>query len=184
MSSKPGISDKKIKRIALLGPESSGKTMLCKQLAAHFKTLWVPEFSREFMEKLNRPYNSDDILFTAKEQLKVEEELLLKANEFLFIDTELIIAKVWCEDVFGFCPEWIYEKIEEKKYDLYLLTKHDLPWEQDPVRENPNRRDYFFNLSLNELETRKFNFEIVSGSGGDRLRNAVKAVENFLKTVN
>lgn len=178
------MSGKKIKRITLIGPESSGKTTLSKQLAAHYKTLWVPEFAREFIEKLNRPYNSEDILFTAKEQLKAEEGLLSQSSKILFIDTDLIIAKIWCEDVFGFCHEWISEKIEEKKYDLYLLTKPDLPWEQDTVRENPNRRDYFFELYVKELQKRKFKYEIVAGSGQDRFRNAVEAVERFLKTTN
>jgi NadR type nicotinamide-nucleotide adenylyltransferase len=177
------VLPEKIKRIALIGPESSGKTTLSKRLAEQYKTLWVPEHARDYVKKLNRPYTADDILIIAKEQLKVEEQLLLNANKLLFIDTELIIAKIWCEDKFGFCPEWISGKSEEKKYDLYLLTKPDLPWEQDPVRENSNRRDYFFNLYLDEIETRKFNYEVISGSGEVRFRNAVYAVENFLKNI-
>ena len=171
----------KIKRIALIGPESSGKTTLSKRLAEQYKTLWVPEYARDYVKTLNRPYTADDILIIAKEQLKAEEQLLLKANKLLFIDTEFIIAKIWCEDIFGFCPLWITEKLEEKKYDLYLLTKPDLPWEQDPVRENSKRRDYFFNLYLDEIEKRKFNYEIISGSEEDRFSNAVHAVEKFLK---
>lgn len=176
------MPEKAIKRIALTGPESSGKTTLCKQLAAHYKTLWVPEFARGYMEKLNRPYTSDDILFAAKEQLKAEEEMISTSNKLLFVDTELIIAKTWCEDVFGFCPGWIAERIEKKSYGLYLLAEPDLPWEKDPVRENPNRREYFFNLYLNEIETRRFNYEIISGNGEERFHNAVKAVEKFLKS--
>ena len=169
----------KINRIALIGPESSGKSTLCKLLAKHFKTQWVPEYAREYIEKLNRPYNSDDILLIAKEQMKIEDKMLLKANKFLFADTELIVAKVWCEDVFGFYPDWMEEKIEERKYNLYLLTKPDLPWENDPVRENPNRRDYFFDLYLNEIRKRKFNYEIISGTGDQRFLNAVNAIEKF-----
>jgi NadR type nicotinamide-nucleotide adenylyltransferase len=175
------MAGKKIKRIALIGPESSGKTTLSTQLAAHYKTCWVPEFARAYVEKLNRPYTADDILFTAKEQLKAEEEMIQASHKLLFADTELIIAKTWCEDVFGFCPEWIAERIGKKSYGLYLLTKPDLSWAKDPVRENPNRREYFFNLYLNEIETRKFNYEIISGNGEERFHNAVKAVEKFLK---
>jgi NadR type nicotinamide-nucleotide adenylyltransferase len=171
----------KTKRISLIGPESSGKTTLCTLLAAHYKTLWVPEFAREYMEKLDRSYYLEDVLFISKKQLETEEELLIKSNKLLFIDTEFINAKIWCEDVFGFSPEWISEKIEEKKYDLYLLTKPDLRWQPDPVRENPTRRDYFYNLYLNELETRKLKYEIISGEGDTRFNNAVKAVDTFLK---
>ncbi|MEP7169774.1 MAG: ATP-binding protein [Bacteroidota bacterium] len=174
----------KIKRIALIGPESSGKTTLCQQLAAHYKTLWIPEYARGYMEKLNRKYTIEDILFTVEEQLKTEERLLQKANNFLFVDTEFIIAKIWCEDVFGFCPDWISEKIEVNKYDLYLLTKPDLPWEQDAVRKNPNRRNYFYDLYLKEIETRKFNREIISGNGEERFRNALNAVEKHCSAFN
>ena len=169
----------KINRIALIGPESSGKTTLCKLLSEHYKTQWVPEYARDYIEKLNRPYNSDDILLIAKEQMKVEDKMVSKAIKFLFADTELIIAKTWCEDVFGFYPGWMDEKIEERKYDLYLLTKPDLPWENDPVRENPNRRDYFFDLYLNEIRKREFNYEIISGTGDQRFLNAVTAIEKF-----
>ena len=168
-----------IKRIALIGPESSGKTTLAGQLAEHYKTIWVPEYAREYMEKLNRAYTADDILIIAKEQLRIEEELISKANKLLFIDTEFIIAKIWCEDIFGSCPEWILNNIEEKKYDLYLLTEPDLEWKHDPVRENPYRREYFFELYLKEIKSGNFNYEIISGTG-DRLPNAINAVEKFL----
>ena len=169
----------KIIRIALVGPESSGKTTLCKLLAAHYKTNWVPEYAREYVGKLNRAYTADDILLIAQKQLKTENEILAKTNKFLFVDTEFIISKIWCEDVFGFCHSWIEEKIEENKYDLYLLTKPDLPWQNDPVRENPKKRDYFFELYLKELEKRNFNYEIISGIGDDRFNNALNAIKKY-----
>jgi NadR type nicotinamide-nucleotide adenylyltransferase len=174
------VSDLEIKRIALIGPESSGKTTLCRQLANYFNTHWVPEYARSYIENLNRAYTSDDILLIAKEQFKTEESLMQTANNLLFTDTEFINAKVWCEDVFGFCPDWILRKVTEKKYDLFLLTKPDLPWEKDAVRENPNRRDYFYELYLKEIETRNFNYKIISGSGEERFQNAVMAVKSFL----
>jgi len=174
------MTDKEIKRIALIGPESSGKTTLCRQLAGYFNTRWVPEYARSYIENLNRAYTADDILLIAKEQFKTEESLIQTANTFLFTDTEFINAKVWCEDVFGFCPGWISAKIAEKKYDLFLLTTPDLPWEKDAVRENPDRRDYFYELYLKELETRNFSCKIISGSGEERFQNAVRAVKSFL----
>ncbi|MEO5569849.1 MAG: ATP-binding protein [Bacteroidia bacterium] len=173
------MHSEKINRIALIGPESSGKTTLCKLLGEHYKTLWVPEYARGYMKKLNRPYTSADILRIAIEQIKIEEEMMLKAHKFLFVDTELIIAKIWYEDVFGACPGWVEEKIEEKKYDLYLLTTPDLPWENDPVRENPHRRGYFFELYMKEIESRKFNYEIISGINEERFYNALNAIEKI-----
>jgi NadR type nicotinamide-nucleotide adenylyltransferase len=166
----------KIKRIALIGPESTGKTTLCKELAEHSKTVWVPEYSRGHVAQLHNPYTLNDIEFCAKKQLESEDELLSEATDFIFSDTELIVAKVWCEDVFKICPPWIEEEILKRKYDLYLLTYPDLPFIEDPVRENPFRREYFYSLYKTELEKRNFNFVIVTGTGSNRFKNARKAI--------
>ncbi len=165
-----------IKRIALTGPESSGKTTLCRELAKHYQTVWVPEFAREYVAHIGRKYTLEDIEHCYKEQLKEEERLLQEAHQYIFIDTELITAKVWSEDVFKKVPQWIEENIELAKYDLYLLTSHDLPWQQDPVRENPHRREFFFEWYKRELEERHFPFSIISGNGNERLLNAVSAI--------
>jgi NadR type nicotinamide-nucleotide adenylyltransferase len=169
----------KIKRIALIGPESTGKTTLSKQLADHYKTVWVPEYARVYVESLERPYTQDDIEHCAKKQLETEDEFFPKANQFLFCDTELILAKIWCEDVFKACLLWIEDEIPKRKYDLYLLTWPDLSFKADPVRENPGRREYFFDLYRSELEKRKFNFSIIKGEGKKRFENALKALEGL-----
>ena len=106
-----------VKKIALIGPESSGKTTLCRELAAYFHTVWVPEFARTYIALLDRKYTLEDIEYCAEEQLKSEAHLLEKANRFLFCDSELIIAKVWCEDVFKTSPPgW------KKKYKPIITT--------------------------------------------------------------
>lgn len=166
----------KIKRISLLGPESTGKTTLCQQLAEHFNTLWIPEYSREHVEQLHNPYTLEDIEFCTRTQLEQEDHSLSKANHFIFCDTELIVAKVWCEDVFNICPPWIEEEITKRKYDLYLLTYPDLPFVADRVRENPSRRDYFYELYKGELEKRNFDYEIIRGSGSSRFEAARMAI--------
>ena len=170
----------KIIRIALIGPESSGKTSLCRDLAAHYKTVWVPEFAREYVTAIGRKYTVDDIEYCYKEQLKQEKNLLASANQYIFTDTELIIAKVWSEDVFKRVTEWIEENIETLKYDLYLLTYYDLPWQQDPVRENPHRREYFFDWYKRELEERRFRFSVIRGTGEERCINAIAAIEKMV----
>ncbi len=166
----------KIKRIALIGPESTGKTTLCRDLAEHFKTVWVREYSREYMEQLHRAYTLEDIELCTKKQLETEDELLSDANSFIFCDTELIVAKVWCEDVFKICPPWIEAEIAKRKYDLYLLTYPDLPFMEDSVRENPLRREYFYDLYKSELEKRNFYFQIISRSGKGRFEAALTAI--------
>lgn len=172
----------KIIRVALIGPESSGKTTLVKQLAQHYKTSFVEEYARLYIQRLNRPYTLDDVTLIAAEQLEQEEKLIPRANKLFFTDTEFIIAKIWCEDVFKSCPEWIEKMILSKAYDLYLLLQPDLPWIKDAVRENPHRRKYFFDLYEKELINGKFNYKIISGTGEKRLQKAVAVINTFINT--
>jgi len=177
------ISESKtIKRIALIGPESTGKTMLCMKLAEHYKTVWVPEYARIFMAKLKREYNYDDVVHCARVQMQTEVEMIKEANHFLFCDTELINYKIWFEDKFQKVPEWLEEEIEKRKYNLYLLTSPDLPWIAETVRENPTRRKYFFDLYSGELEKRNFPFKVIFGTGESRLSLAIALIDSFLIT--
>jgi NadR type nicotinamide-nucleotide adenylyltransferase len=166
-----------IRRIAILGAESTGKTTLARSLALRFHTVWVPEYAREYVSMHTGDYTADDIIRIAEHQVKEEDQLALQANRFLFTDTEFIIAKVWCEDVFSSSPEWLNAQVKEHRYDLYLLTSNDLPWVADPVRINPQRRDYFFNMYKRELEENKLTYEIISGRYEARLLNAINAVK-------
>jgi NadR type nicotinamide-nucleotide adenylyltransferase len=168
-----------LRRVAILGAESTGKTTLARSLALRFQTKWVPEYAREYMALHPGDYSPEDIVRIAEHQLNEEEALVPLANKLLFLDTEFIIAKIWCEDVFGKCPAWIREKIETHPYDLYLLTANDLMWVPDPVRVNPQRRDYFFNLYKHELEKRRFPFEIVTGRYEARLLSAINAIKKY-----
>lgn len=167
-------------RIALIGPESTAKSTLSEALAKHYHTVWIEEYSRKYLSTIDRPYTLNDIVTIAKKQLEVENEKLSAANKFLFADTELIISKVWCEDVFKTCPDWILENILPNKYDLYLLTSPDLPWEKDSVRENPHRRTFFYDWYEKELNAIHANYRVVSGQGDARLKNAIEIIEKFI----
>ena len=168
-----------VKRIALIGPESTGKSWLCEKLAEHYKTVWVPEYARTFMENLSRAYTYDDVVHCAEEQIRLEDAALKTAKHFLFCDTELINFKIWFEDKFKKVPGWLEEEITKRKYDLYLLTAPDLPWIAERVRENPERRKYFFDLYLQELEKRNFAFKIITGEGVARLALAESVIDKF-----
>jgi NadR type nicotinamide-nucleotide adenylyltransferase len=172
-----------VKRIAFIGPESAGKTTLCQRLAVHYETVYVPEYSRTYMENLSRDYRYEDVALCAKEQMKAEDKLLVGAIRFLFCDMELINYKIWFEDKFKKIPPWLEEEIAKRKYDLYLLTAPDLPWIADPVRENPERRKYFFDLYLQELEQRKFPYRIIQGTGEARFSLAVNLLDSFFTFV-
>jgi NadR type nicotinamide-nucleotide adenylyltransferase len=167
------------RRIAITGPESTGKSVLAEQLAAHFQTTWVPEYAREYLEILAKPYQEKDILNIARGQLSSEESKLDHARDFLFCDTEFLVTKIWSEVKYGRCDPWILEMVETHRYDLYLLCDIDLPWQEDPLREHPHRRRYLFDLYLNELQSRKYPFAVVRGTGPSRLENALEIIGRF-----
>lgn len=169
----------KIKRIAITGPECTGKSRLAEELARHFNTEWVPEYARSYIGSLKRPYIETDILHIAKNQLLEEDRYCKKANGFLFCDTDLIVCKVWSEYVYGRCDQWILNNIREHKYDLYLLTDIDLPWEDDPLREHPDKRKLLFDLYLHELKFNEFPYYVISGTGRERTNNAITNLVNF-----
>jgi NadR type nicotinamide-nucleotide adenylyltransferase len=164
-------------KIAITGPESTGKSMLAERLAAHYKTLWVPEFARGFIENLNRPYTEEDILTIARGQITHEQELAAQASGYLFCDTELIVTKIWSEFKYGRCHPWILDQIKSNRYYMYLLCDIDLPWIEDPQREHPHKRKELFGLYFRELTRRKFPFRVISGIGISRLENAIRAID-------
>lgn len=166
-----------IKRIAVIGPESTGKSNLCEWLAEHYHTVWVPEYAREYLSVKQHPYTLNDIVEIYSEQYRREKELIRSANGFIFTDTEAIIARVWCEHVFGVCPDEIKDLITDQPYDLYLLTSPDLPWEPDPLRENPGKGDFFFEWYQRLLKEYGYPFGIVSGQGETRYQCAASILE-------
>ena len=170
-------SGTRIKRIAVTGPESTGKSQLAAQLARHYNTVYVPEFARDYIDRLDRPYNQHDILLIAKGQLRSEEEMVGQANKLLICDTELIVAKIWSLHKFGNCDPFIRTHIRTNVYDLYLLCDVDLPWEQDPQREHPTLRKYFFDWYRRELDNYGFPYEIIRGMGQQRLELAVAVID-------
>ena len=167
-----------VKKIAVVGPESTGKSVLCQQLAAYFGTAWVPEAARGYLQNLNRPYTAADVEAIARLQLEAEDEKMASAHRFLFCDTTLHVIKVWMENAFGFCPEWIDISLKTRHYDLLLLTNTDLPWEPDPLREHPNQRGFFMDWYTRLLTGSGRPFVTVSGVGEARFQSALEAVES------
>ncbi|MCB0806076.1 MAG: ATP-binding protein [Bacteroidales bacterium] len=166
-----------IKQIAITGPESTGKSQMARQLASHFNTVWVPEYAREYLENLGRPYRYEDILIIGRQQYQLQKEKLKEASEFIFYDTDFTVLKIWCEFKYGKCHEWIKTQFEKQPIDHYLLMNFDLPWEPDPQREHPAKRLELFDLYVNELRNKRSDFTLISGLGDQRLKHAIEAVE-------
>jgi NadR type nicotinamide-nucleotide adenylyltransferase len=167
-------------KIAVVGPESTGKSALCNALAHHYKTNWVPEMARIFLEHLNRKYTYDDLSDIAHLQLKKEDELFEKSKKVLICDTNLIVIHVWSNFKFGKTASWIINEIESRNYNLHLLTNVDLPWEFDDLREHPTKRIELFMHYQQALHEFKIPYYIVSGIAQERLKNALQIIsENF-----
>ncbi len=168
-------------KIVLSGAESTGKSTLTKQLAEHYGMPYIAEIGRMYVEKLDRPYRFKDVVSIAREQIAAEEKIVAQNPKMVFIDTDLINTKYWFLDVYETTPEWVEDEILNNKADFHLLCDNDLPWEPDPTRENPTRRDYFFKVYKREIEHLEIPYEIISGTDEERLRNAIKCVDEFLQ---
>jgi nicotinamide riboside kinase len=171
-------SEKQI-RIAVTGPESTGKTTLALQLAELYHAQYIHEVAREYVEKLPIHYTYDDVEAIAK--IQVDQYLASKSSssQLFFFDTWLIITKVWFNWVFGKTPYWLHDRILECPIDLFLLCLPDLPWEPDPVRENGGEnRLRLLDLYRNELQHYGFNFVEIGGIGDARLQAGIVAVNN------
>lgn len=172
-----------MKKVVIIGPESTGKSTLCDQLAEHFKTDWVPEYAREFLLKNGTDYSYDDLLTIAKGQLALEDEKsqIINYKSQIFIDTDMYVMKVWCEYVFGKCHDFILKEIVNRKYDLYLLCKPDLPWVKDELREYPDleTREKLYKIYKDILINQSTPWVEVSGDYDKRLKTAIQAVEQI-----
>jgi len=169
-----------IKKVVVIGPECTGKSELSKFLAEHFKTEWVPEYARNYIDNLVRPYNQDDLLTIAHGQLRLEDEWIRDANKLLICDTNLYVIKIWSEFKYGNCHAEIAKQISSRAYDLYLLTYVDIPWQEDPQREHPHKREELYQLYLKELKNQSVPFIEIKGEREQRRRLAVDAVEKLL----
>jgi NadR type nicotinamide-nucleotide adenylyltransferase len=171
-------------KIVLIGPESTGKSTLTKQLAAHFNAPFVEEAAREYLEKRPKPgYELSDLEAIAKQQLANTHKALETKPKLLFCDTDLVTLHIWAMDKFDARIPFIENNLVAEKSDLYLLCKPDLPWEIDPLREDSTRRDELFEWNAWVLEEMTANVVVIRGSGEARLQNAINTVNEFLDAI-
>ena len=185
---------KPIQKIVVLGPESTGKSTLCAALAAHYQTIWTPEYARTYLSEHGTNYSYDDLLTIAKGQIQNENESLASLNKNivdhptqkisnkLIVDTDMYVMKVWCEYVFNNCHHYILEQINQRSYDLYLLCDIDLPWAADEMREYPDAgpRLELFTIYKELLINQNIPWGIVSGVGAQRTTNAIQLIDQHL----
>ena len=182
-----------LKKIVVIGPESTGKSTLCTMLAAHFNTVWVTEYARDYLVENGTEYTYDNLLEVAQGQINKEEvavqnllaglpETITSGNLPIFIDTDMQVMKVWCEYVFGQCHHWILNTIAARQYDLYLVCNVDLPWVKDELREYPDLiiREKIYHYYKDIMVNQQVPWVDISGNYEQRLKKAIEGVNAIL----
>ena len=195
-----------IKKIVVIGPESTGKSTLCEQLAAHYKTNWIPEYAREYLLKNGTNYKYEDLFEIAKGQMRLEDDFTktwhmergkeLNKTKYkltgpaashlgypLILDTNLYVMKVWSEIAFNKCDNRILTQIAMRQYDLYLLCNPDLPWAPDSLREYPDlkTRERIYHFYKEAMVKQKTTWTDIKGNYEERFQQAVAAIDAMLK---
>ena len=180
-------------KVVVIGPESTGKSTLCEQLANHYKTEWVKEYARDYLLTNGTEYSYDNLLEIAKGQFALENAAIQlvenkatntsasnSSSKIILLDTNMYVLKVWCEFVFEKCHPWILNQIVENSYDLYLLCDVDLPWIKDELREYPDLevRERLYRHYKDLLVNQSTPWVNISGNYQQRLDNAINAIDS------
>ena len=176
-------------KIVLFGPESTGKSSLAKFLASHYKTNYVEEFARQYLQEkwdnFGKICEKQDLIPIAEGQIKNENIMSKKANRVLFCDTDLLTTAVYSRLYFnGFCDAELDKFSKHNYYDLYLLMDIDIEWVKDDLRDRPNERAELFNVFKNALIENNKNYMIVSGNFEKRKQTSINFIDNFLNLDN
>ena len=158
-------------KVGIIGPESTGKSTLATYLAHRYGGVLVSEYAREYMEKraCASAYTREDVINIAQFQVEQLRQLSERTKtdtpaNLVFFDTELIITKVWFLHKYGECPDFIEQALRQYPMDVYLLCYPDMPWQPDPVRENPNIREYLFDWYEREVQALSIPYYIIKHS--------------------
>lgn len=178
------------KRIAVFGPESTGKTTLAEKLAAHFNAPLVREYAREFWDQ-HGVITLEDMMPIAREQWRREDEALLRQGfegqdpaGLVICDTDALTTMIWSDLLYGTCPEELRRMVEKraKDYALYLLLDIDVLFAPDPQRcfPDPADRERCMRIWRGALERRQLPFELIQGDWAQREQRAIAAIERAL----
>lgn len=174
-----------IRKIVAIGPESTGKSTLCKNLANHYNSLYAKEYARAYLLTHGTNYTFHNLLHIAKGQIALEEQALQNIELAdctpvnLFLDTDMYVMKVWCEFVFNQCHHWILDTIATRSYNLYLLCNTDMPWVKDELREYPDlaTREHLYHHYKDILVNQAVPWVEISGNYEERLLKAIAAID-------
>ena len=163
--------------VSIVGPESTGKTTLAKELARMYRGVWLPEYAREYLSDTR--YSEDEVHIVAREQLNRELDFVSAAPRFGVFDTDGVVLRIWFAEKFGHVPTYIHRHLESQTERCYLLTYPDLPWEFDPQRESKLDLVRLFELYEQALTELGFDYRIIKGRGHERTQCAVEALQSI-----
>ena len=167
--------------IVVTGPECTGKTTLATQLATHFGGILVPEYARTYLDNLPQPYTVDDLTRIAEGQWQAIADAQKHATSYLICDTDLRVIRIWSIWKYGVCDATIDAQIAAFKPHLYLLCAPDLPYQLDPLRENPDDLDALYLRYEQDLVADAQPFVCISGFGESRLQSAIAAISAIMR---
>lgn len=176
------MSKNKCIRIVLIGPESTGKTSLANHLAEHYKTKYVPEFARGYLQRKwndnNEVCGLDDLPIIVNGQKNLEKKLIKSATNVIFCVTNVVVTQIWSQTLFnGYCSPEILKAAKKSNYDFYLLTNIDVPWQKDDLRDRPNDRKKMLKIFQKTLETYNFPYKLISGDINSRLKSSIEIID-------
>lgn len=172
-----------VKRIVIIGSESSGTTTLARALAEHYRTVWVPEYGRTYSEGrqyVGQPWRTDEFVHIATEQVRMEDALALLANRVLICDTDAFATSIWHERYMGAPSDDVKAITASRKYDLYVVTDVNIPFEQDDIRDGESFRQWMQGRFIEELSKGPTPMILVSGPHEERFAAAVKRIDEIL----
>ena len=164
------------RRVVVIGSESTGKTTLARRLAERYRTVWVPEYARAWLDAKGSPLDEADVEPIARGQISAEDEAAWKARELVVLDTSILSTVVYATHYYGACPDWIVREARARQEGLYLLADIDGPWVADPQRDRGSRREEMHALFKEALDSRALPYVLVGGDWDERWRIACVAV--------
>jgi HTH-type transcriptional regulator, transcriptional repressor of NAD biosynthesis genes len=171
-----------VRRVCLLGAESTGKTTLAKALAAAYDTLWNPEYGRPYTE-VGRPqdavWTSDEFTHIARLQCWYEDFLAEYARRLLFCDTDAFTTAVFHETYLG-TRTTAFDDLLTRHYDLFLVCGLDVPWARDSIREFAEQRLWMHEQYVDRAASSGTPWLLVQGGPEQRVAQARALIDASL----
>jgi len=168
-----------VRRVAVVGAESTGKSELCKRLAEIYGTVFVPERFRALAEARGGTLDVEAIELAAVGQMADERALAFRARRVLFCDTDLATVGLWSERIFGAKPPGLDALVDQRPYDLTLYCAADVPFVGPAANDQPTARADLDKAIGARIANRK-NVVSLRGTWEKRLLDARKAIDHLL----